>query len=494
MIPIEYLALRVIDASGATTSEIVLTDTVQYALASYAPTAATLRASTLGGQSEYEEAVDSLEVYAIGATAARAAANAEALAERLNQAARWRDGGDVQAVVIAARLQGSTVGTQIAVCLGPEPGQPPITIAPRLDVPVLAGQWTVPISINVRRRGLWYTESISSATDTFQQATSDFLASATFALESEARTPVAALLRLSTTTAVPAADALSDSVLIVTGSGATAGIRVEALSSDASPPTGFAIQADAANLPVAGTNVLRFNPATANPATTDDYNITAGVLPGTDRQIALFLTCRTNAVVSGLSFLLTPRISVASTVFSGRPVEVAATSTNTRLVPLGLITIPFRIGNVTPQFSLRVQAVGGTGTTLDIDAVLVVTLTEQTAIVQIPAVTLSSELAGDVYIAVDPCDVQGTIAESVDGAAQGVPGRGPLVYACERVGGQLVNPQPLAYLGSMPQVDGSAIYGTWFSVNPPYWVYTPSAARVLQSITYSRRLAYRTLQ
>lgn len=496
MIPLEYLALRTLTNNATIASVLELTDGVRYAVGSFAPSVAPLRAATLGGQSEYDEAVDTFTVYALGATAARAVANAETLAGVLDQAARWARGDDVLAIAIAVRVQQATAGTLQALCLGPaEPDTPPFTIDPQHNVlDTYPGTWSQAVEVAVRRRGLWYGEAISTAGPVTFVANSGVVTA--FATASPARTPIASLLRLSTTTSVPAGDTLPESVLIV--SGEPTAIVADTWGSDAAPPTGFTQVNDAANLPVQGTFVLRFTPATANPATTDLYTLITPTGGGTDSVIALYATARTNTVNAAISFLLTPRVTLGNgATYTARPVEVPASSTSPRIIPLGIIPVPFLRTNTAFTVSLTVQAVGGTTVTLDLDSLVAVGLTSQTAVLTIPQVTLSTDLNGNVILVADPCDLQGTLAEpvgAVNGDAQGVPGRRPLVYAVERNPTTLEAPQPLAYLGTMPQCDGANLSAYWLSVNPPYWEYVPTTARVSHSLTFSRRLAYRTPQ
>lgn len=100
-----YLAL----SDGTTTLE--LTDGVNYALVSYAPTAAPLRESLLGSQGPYDFVTDTITVHAMGTTAALAYAAADALQTLLEQAFRWWQNEVVSAVTLRAIAQDSTVAT-----------------------------------------------------------------------------------------------------------------------------------------------------------------------------------------------------------------------------------------------------------------------------------------------------------------------------------------------------------------------------------------------
>lgn len=95
----EYLALT----DGTTTLELM--DNINYALVSYAPVAAPLRESLLGGAGPYDVVADTITVHALGTTAALAYAAADDLQTLLEQAFQWWQGERVAAVTIKAKAQ-----------------------------------------------------------------------------------------------------------------------------------------------------------------------------------------------------------------------------------------------------------------------------------------------------------------------------------------------------------------------------------------------------
>lgn len=98
------------------TTALELTDGISYALVSYAPTAAPLRESLLGGQGPYDAVQDTITVHAMGTTAAEAYAAADDLQTLLEQAFRWWQGERVSAVTLRAKAQ-DTLGKDPVVAL-----------------------------------------------------------------------------------------------------------------------------------------------------------------------------------------------------------------------------------------------------------------------------------------------------------------------------------------------------------------------------------------
>lgn len=107
------------------TTELELTDGVNYALVGYAPTAAPLRESLLGSQGPYDAVGDTITVHAMGTTAALAYAAADKLQTLLEQAFQWWQGEKVNAVTLKAMAQDSVLASPVtALVRGRAAGAP----------------------------------------------------------------------------------------------------------------------------------------------------------------------------------------------------------------------------------------------------------------------------------------------------------------------------------------------------------------------------------
>lgn len=376
----EHLSLDVIDAGdGEIQSVFSLADGIRCALLSYAPRVAPLRASTLAGGGSYAEVEETLSVLAIGQSAARCAANTEAIVALLDQAARWWEGEVVAPVQLRGRIQQSTVGDLASVILGVAPGQEPIEVDPQANVQLPDGgtvPWAQPLTLRLIRRGLWLRAfGLGSGDDTgsvpdvvnpdpasiaFAQGDHDQVSPLAIGLENENATFTAGMYVLWADTANEASG--SYKVDLATMAGATA--------------AGFANQTDTLNLPYNSNNVLRYTPASTSFATSGapTFSTVLNVLPGT---IAIFAAVRNNA--ASVSWLIRAVANLNGTLLSPaapvrtRPVVVDTSSQTPRIIALGVLSAGQFIGDL--RLEVAAESLVGSPT-LDISYIAMVAINE----------------------------------------------------------------------------------------------------------------------
>jgi hypothetical protein len=140
------------------TTTLVLTDNINYALVSYAPTVAPRRGTTLGGVGPIAEVDEPLIVDVLGSTPAVAQANLRDLNTILNGVLDWRD-DDVgrSAVRIRVLPQCSSKTTLYEACLMMVAGEPMLTVP---EYNATLGLYVIEnVEIAIRRRGQWLNES-----------------------------------------------------------------------------------------------------------------------------------------------------------------------------------------------------------------------------------------------------------------------------------------------------------------------------------------------
>lgn len=376
----EHLSFDVIDeGDGDIQSVLSLTDGIRCALISYAPRVAPLRASTLAGGGSYAEVEDTLQVLAIGQSAARCVANTEAIVALLDQAARWWDGETVKPVQIRGRIQQSSVGDLSCVILGVAPGQEPIEIDPQPNVQLPDGHtvpWAQPLTLRFIRRGLWLralgagggtdvgstepTPNPAPGSISFVAGDHDQISPLAIGLENATSTFTVGGYVLWADTADEAAGIYK--VNLTTMAGATA--------------AGFANQSDTANLPFGSTNVLRYTPASTAFAASGvpTFATLLGLLPGT---VAIFAAVRNNsATVSWLMRAvanLSPTASNPSAPVRTRPVVIDTSSQTPRIIPLGVLSAGQTIGIL--QLEVAAETLTGSPT-LDLGYIAVVAINE----------------------------------------------------------------------------------------------------------------------
>jgi hypothetical protein len=236
MIPFAYVGLEAPSHTAPGSVPVLeLTDLIEYALVSYAPTIAPINPIQITGSMPYTEVVDEITVDVLGSTPAICTANAERLLRTLEGADQWFRGlanqfGDITPLLIVVEVQGSAVGRLGAAIVGYVPDDTPATVNPEFDQTY--GRWVIRgVTVRLRRRGAWYAGAIESASEVFSSISTDGAAQVTFSDTGDALTPIAVNLDLSTTTGVPAADTLDPSVIVV----------CEGLESGVSPSRGFAL-------------------------------------------------------------------------------------------------------------------------------------------------------------------------------------------------------------------------------------------------------------
>lgn len=385
MIPFTYAALEVVDSAGTVTSVADLTDGTQYSLVSYAPTIAPMRPSAIVGGGDYADVDDTIVVHVLGATAALCVANYEALIGLIDQAARWWAGETVGAVQLAIEVQCSTIGKLSALILGAPAGQPPAQANPEPDVTV-AGWIIRDVQLRLVRRGLWLRPLGAGAGDDIGSVAgvaNPGPASLTFS-GGDHNQPSPLAIGLENTSATFAAGTFV--LWADTANEASGGLKVDIATMAGATAAGFANQADAANLPFGGNNVLRYTPASTAFATSGapTFSTAFNLLAGT---VAIFAAVRNNS--TAVSWLIRAVANLSGTLFTPaapvrtRPVVVDTSSQLPRIIPLGVLSA----GSFILPLQLEVAAESLVGSpTLDISYIAVVAINEPgSGVVQIDA-------------------------------------------------------------------------------------------------------------
>lgn len=147
-----FSLVRLTEGNPAT--DIDLTDTRRYALQSYTPAVAALRASPLGGTGVYQDVTDTITFHAIGATPTAAMQHAAAVNDMLNQAWRWSRGEAVNQVRIRVQLQAGGKWMEAIVRGRPENASNlALSVKPRVDA--AAGYVAENITMQFIRDGDW---------------------------------------------------------------------------------------------------------------------------------------------------------------------------------------------------------------------------------------------------------------------------------------------------------------------------------------------------
>lgn len=353
---------------GTTTA--TLTDLVNYALVSYAPTVAPLRDSELGGAGPYVDVMDTLVFHSIGATAANAYAAAGVVNYLLDQARRWWLGKTTTPVTLRVQAQDSTLKPLEVVVLGrPTEDTPNIQLQVGWDATwckyisehiairfVRRGQFLVPASSDVSASGLGPINNPAKLTATF----------ASSVLNSHPLKAAIDGFDPSTTPTIPA------SFLIVTDSAAKIGI-LDAVGMVAFAPATFTSVNDAAKKPYNATNIMRYTPVATTPATAGGL----ADLSFTNAQtVAVYAAVRNNSLTATWLIHANLTCPAPGGVVSGPDVLIDASIQTPRIVYLGTIACPV----ATSGLSLTITASTTTGPpTLDISYVAMVNVADDYA-------------------------------------------------------------------------------------------------------------------
>lgn len=330
----QYVALT----DGTTTID--LTDTINYALVSYAPVVPTLRDSELASEGSYDTVAESITVHAIGCTAADAYAAAGAVNLLLDQARRWWNGANVSAVTLVIQVQDSTT-TLRGVVKGRAPGGTP-GMALQATWSEFYGKYLVQnIAIQFLRRGPWVrsSESLTIASGANPSAT---------VLSANFTTNVTDPCYLSLS-AVNISSAITTNVTSVYLFWHKTAANLQVIEAESIPDSGsgrFSVVADAAAL-ARGGSVLRF---IGSSGLTDWVTQNPLVITTSCKRAVVYAAVRSNsnAKTFGVGVICTSSSGAGA---NNDPSEArtywrATTANNPEIIPIGMVSVRYGIGAI----------------------------------------------------------------------------------------------------------------------------------------------------
>lgn len=347
----------------------------------WAPNVAPLRRSPLGGRGPYADVVEELTINVrdSGATAAAAMANLNTLSLLLDQAERWARGEFVNAVLVKYVPQGSTIAANAtpyqAVVLGraSEDMGAMLGLPPRWDqLGMIKELWDV--KVRFVRTGQWLLGDQQAST--VPSLTSGVVTDVAFASGLGGATPHAPLaMTLGTWTTTNVAT-LNSGFLMCTGNtpGSENGIKVSTAPFSGLGTGGYTNINESANNAISGANTARYTPTgTAfSRCRVGPINWTAA------HRLGIFATVRNNDATKSYQIRAgySKDTAAVSAVRTGT-VVVDGSSTSPQAIFIGILTIPnAQYGDVFIEI-----AASATGSTFDIDQIVVVCLDDDTSCV-----------------------------------------------------------------------------------------------------------------
>lgn len=407
--PQAYPYLAITDGTTSVVIQDGLGGVTNYPLTrgTWAPTSAGLRPDAQAGQSPYSDAVEELRIAIRGATPAAAMTNYRTLVSLLEQAERWANYEPVAPVLLYWAPQGSNVATAAqpykCVVLGRAAGdetQGTTLSAKFADVGMLSE--ISDVRVKVKRRGLWIAPPDLAVTSSSVAIPGPWTASGM----SAHNTASPALVSLSS---IPVG---SDTMFPSLGTPAylistDASSKITFKNANAQTATGWTSVNDSANLPKAGTNVLRYTPT----ATNTWQRSGASTITTTYRRMGVFATVRNAAPSSVGDFALRAGVRLRSTAgltfdatYAAPVILPAGNAGFATPVFLGTFTTG-DAGASTLELILEARVNFTTGTpTLDIDQIVLVDLGYPTQVASVPGAQLTSTTifsAGTVSLVFD---------------------------------------------------------------------------------------------
>jgi hypothetical protein len=355
-----FMALTITD--GTTTANLV--DGINYDLVDrgWAPGVAALRKSTLGGYGPYENVVEEITVNIYGATAAQCLENLATLSQLLDQAERWNRGEQVAAVRLTCQPTGSTLDDPLeCVILGRVDQQPvmglPVVFNDKLKIDI----FEVPdVRLRFVRRGLWLEAAETPATSA--AVTNPGIATVTYASTATVSSPAKMELTF------PTDGAVTQYMLLYANNAA----RIVFVEAENMAGYQFTSVADAAKI-ARGGSVLRYTP-------TDLLSTSAGWVAlstlTTCRRMAVWAAVRNNSGSATWNVRARLTSGTSNPTYYGPEVKIDASSTDPRIVFLGMIAMP----TYPAYLNVYVRASTITGPpTLDIDYFALLDTTDEMA-------------------------------------------------------------------------------------------------------------------
>lgn len=463
MIPFEHLEI----GDGTASGTCILHDGVQYGVVSYAPTPPPRTPSALGGAGAHAIVVDPMTINIYGDSAANAVSNWDRLVAILDQAQRWYDNERVSVVRIRAQEQEGALGILEAIVVGPEPGTPPLSVAPAFNQTI--GRWVIPgVEIKFRRNGQWLRPSESASSSASANPT---IVTATFTSSASNPSPVSVHVDGFNSTTVAF---IPDGFILIAKADNLAIVEGEAFTAAGV----YSVVADAANN-ARGGSILRFTPATAFEVTISGASLPAAF---DARVFAIYATIRCNT--ASTRWQVRVGFSTTSPIQYSYPVIIdqAVAGSNPKVVFLGIVNLRTDLFDYS-GLTIGITPLHGASGTFDIDYLTFIGLEDETSTVigfqEFQSIAMPVGGATDPEIAILSPFVEEYPEHLVAIAV-------PTAVSTQR--------KPLSWQGNASVYqEGTTISGIILMTGGTglnYWRYSYGATPVSLSITARRRVAY----
>ena len=438
-----YTTLTISD--GTTTANLV--DGTNYALVAggWGPSVAPLRVSTLGGSGPYADVVEQITVDVRGSTGATCLANLAKLSQLLDQAERWARGEPVAAVLLACQPQGSTLAAALSCVILGRAGESALSTPAAFNDLLMC--YEIPdVQLSFRRRGLWLEAAeVLSATSA---VTNPGVATATFASAAVVASPAKVALTFPTDTNVT-------QYLILWANHAS---RIVFTEAEGMAGLQFTEVSDTTKI-ARGGKVLRYTP-------TDLLSTSAGWVALTTlttcRRVAVYAAVRNNSGSATWNVRARLTSGTSNPTYYGPSILIDASSTDPRIVFLGIITMP----TYPAYINVYVQASTIAGSpTLDIDYFV--------------ALDITDEMAGALSASLSGSGSAGTVI-TIDSAP--LTSQTPTVEKTVAAGGAR-----MSYIGdAFLVVNGTYLATAYLATEGTYWCSYTTATADTFTLTASR--------
>ena len=343
------------------------TDTIDFTGSNYkllhdggwSPKRAQRRVSPLGGRSIYEDVEERMSIQVSGSSATDTWSKYDDLSNLLDQAERWGNGENVDAVLIKYSPSGSSTDVQ-AVIVGPPSGgsfmQPPSDADKTANTnPYIIGHSSNPIVLSFVRRGLWLSTASESKSASASTGNPDIVTAATFTTGASIPSPIDITLDFDSTGAAYFAD-----MFIVTADNTNKMAILEGedgIGASGTSATMFGVSPSGASggrvaiIDEAGMDAGYEQILTYSTAQFDSFS-------STSRQFAIYAGVRQrDAAYTFLlkaEFLNRAKVIDADVAAASRMVTIDAADTFTHIKPLGLVSLPDSIS----KYGLDLHASG----------------------------------------------------------------------------------------------------------------------------------------
>lgn len=438
-----------------------LTDGTNYALTQkgWAPAACGLRPGRGGGRGPYDDVEEQLTIDIIGTSMTTLLSNHIKLVQLLDRAARWWRGDALGSGPVLLRVTMTGGSAHEAIVIGGE------IRAPANYADLLNGFELEKATLRLVRRGRWLNTSPDGVQTSAAAAVANLMS-------------VSGLSDLVTTSPVGnfwlAGFSPSATPIIAAGYLATtdeaAALTIQNMST--ATAANYTTQADSANLPRGGTNVLRYTPP-------DSFPIQSGTITGIVASqvcpVAILAVCRNNH--ASRVFQIRANLGNKAGVLASTPYQPVLPGGNVpQIVRLGIVRHPY----AWDRLSITCQVDSNTGSpTLDIDYLVLVSLRNETCrLMQHDALTVSA------------------LTATIEFEIRNIENTNERVPSWRVYGNGADDIAPVSYYDAIDlQCRSTAFYSAWFATGGARWrfVNTSNAVPTLTA-NLQRHPAYLTLQ